>query len=94
MEQVCVFISALWLVSRYQDMQVDEKSQMMLAAQLLHGCAGYSDCIWCAGYSLETVVMERYTRLNEQIAMCYASIPLNPNPAELQQMFREIGGPQ
>lgn len=43
--------------------------------------------------SLETVVMERYTRLAEQIAKCYASVPLKPAPAELQRLFRDIGAP-
>ncbi len=43
--------------------------------------------------SLEQVVMERYVRLGEQMAMCYANIPLKPSPAELQQSFRDVGPP-
>ena len=46
-----------------------------------------------ACHSLEQVVMERYVRLGEQMAMCYSTIPLKPSPAELQQIFKEVGPP-
>ena len=46
----------------------------------------------CAWRSLETVVMERYVRLDEQIALCYTNIQLVPSPGDLQHLFREAGG--
>ena len=43
--------------------------------------------------SLEQVVLERYNRLGEQVAACYAGTPLRPSPGELQQLFRGVPPP-
>lgn len=38
--------------------------------------------------------MERYTRLDEQIALCYTNIQLIPRAGDLQHLFRAVGGAQ
>lgn len=42
---------------------------------------------------LEQLVVERYTRLEEQMAASYEGIALNPTPGEFQQLLRAVPPP-
>lgn len=66
---------------------------MCLSVHIAPREGSYSEIAILYRCSLEQVVLERYSRLGEQVAACYAGTPLRPSPGELQQLFRQVTPP-
>ncbi len=69
----------------------DKKLAMMYARvrkHLAENSAGLVRVVWAR---IEAELLQRYGRLEQQLATCYSGISLSPSPEELRELFKSTG---